>query len=499
MFNSQEAVDRLIEIESSGEIDQLVYASENVWPLLRRALWFLYVKGEKPRKHFRFWNTSGRLKAALKRSYEALELSMAEEAAEIRDTHELADPGRPHRILFASYPTVAGVETKDGLYDTRVDPYLEWARDRGIETQKTLIRPADNNSSHQGWVHPPSSVIPGELVRLDKSYARVRSREQSGRQLSHQLVEIGKRFEEVRLFTAEHLLQGFSCRRYFRNLLLKQCPTAVFVTFFYNPMCMALIAAAQSLSIPVVDLQHGKQGIQGMYYGWSRIPENGFATLPNFYWMWGQTAADSILAKMPDSSPHRPVVGGNLWLEKFQDNPQRFEPSEISEFRKRCNSFRQVVLVSLQHTSSIPTLVQQAMRHGAPDRLWLIRCHPVVRKKSRTQICQQINEAGANEEFDIHSASDYPLFSLLDLSTHHVTEWSSVCYEADAFDVPTTFVHEEANIHFQPSIQRDVFHSVNSVQQLIHSFDSPPSNVGQSNFFQPSISCDGILEEELFS
>lgn len=490
-MNSQQAVDRLMEIEDSGLTESLTLGGENVWPLLRRELWFHYVKDQQPGKPIRFWNPMYGRRAAIRRCFR--------DTVAFRQHRKTLDSLRPPsetfsdspRLLFVSYNKVAGVPSKGTVFDTRIDPYIEWFRSRGWQTNKTVIDPPKKESTYENWAYPPDSMLPNELVKKASAVNRIVSLSKKTRALDRALRAISQSFPEIDGYRCTHLTKGIGYRSYFRKLFVSTKPRAVFVTYFYNPICMALIASAKSLGIPVIDLQHGKQGIQGMYYGWSRVPTFGYQTLPDHFWMWGRPAADSLASKMPRPLHHKPFVGGNLWIKTFRETPQRFEPEALNTFRTHCEKFKQIILVSLQHNATVPSAVLDAMRARRPDRLWLIRCHPIVNAHSRDEIASQLQQAGAGEAFDIHSASDLPLFSLLALSTHHVTEWSSVCYEAEAFDVPTTFVHAEAQLHFGEMIRKNYFQYAADGNALLESIEKPKIPPGKSGFFESPENCEG--------
>ena len=58
---------------------------------------------------------------------------------------------------------------------------------------------------------------------------------------------------------------------------------SIFVSSWYFPDMMGLIAASRLFGITSVDIQHGKQGkYQPMYSGWL-IPETGYQLLPDYF------------------------------------------------------------------------------------------------------------------------------------------------------------------------------------------------------------------------
>jgi len=64
-------------------------------------------------------------------------------------------------------------------------------------------------------------------------------------------------------------------------------------------------------------------------------------------------------------------------------------------------------------------------------------------------------------------ASSIPLYALLKKVDHHVTLWSSTCFEANDFDVPTIIAHEFGAKLYTEQIEQHVFSYAITAESII--------------------------------
>ena len=233
--------------------------------------------------------------------------------------------------------------------------------------------------------------------------------------------------------------------------------TTIYLTSWYFPDMMGLTAAARQRGVRVVDLQHGKQGkFHGMYCGWYDIPpgESGHITIPDNFWCWGQPSCNHILASRPDRRTHRPFIGGFPWLDYYRTHRDASNPSLIGEKKNM-----RVVLVTTQPRYSangepIPDFILDYLRTEPVNIKFIFRCHP--------------NDA-LGSEYCHHRLASIPktlvsidngqsnLYDQLLNATHHLTAFSSCCYEASAFGIPTLLFGEEARVIYSDDIEGGEF------------------------------------------
>lgn len=250
--------------------------------------------------------------------------------------------------------------------------------------------------------------------------------------------------------------------------LRRSCPAAVFVVCYYSTVGLALTWAARSLGIPVIDVQHGKQGkFHVSYTHWSRLPQDGYDMLPDYFWVWGEQSLRNIEAHMPiPRARHYPVVGGNLLMTQWKNFNVNSLDAERDLFTQHLRDFDKTILITLQPIPSpLPDHVLTAIKDSPPTWCWLIRMHPTM-TKHRDELSIKL-DAYAPGRFEIDMASRLPLYSLLSQVDHHLTGWSSVAYEALEFNVPTTIFHETGAALYKEDIATGVFKYAESPKGLI--------------------------------
>lgn len=269
---------------------------------------------------------------------------------------------------------------------------------------------------------------------------------------------------------------------YYRELFLKILrhlkPQTVFLSGYYTVDTFGLILAAKELNISTVDVQHGKQGkFHPMYSHWSSIPEGGYQLLPDYFWNWGEESKHNIQIWMKDGFKfHTPVIGGNLWLSmwKFKE----VDPGKIAEgLLADLTPFTKTVMVSLQPIDdALPEFLIDAIRENK-NWFWLIRLHPAMKNDSS----KALTELRGFSNVDIDRSSSLPLYFLLSNTDIHLTAWSSVCFEALSFNIPTVIYHTIGESLFGDYIQSGVFktgYSKEGIISAINSFNGPVKDEG---------------------
>jgi hypothetical protein len=229
---------------------------------------------------------------------------------------------------------------------------------------------------------------------------------------------------------------------FYFELLSHLSPKVVFVVCYFNPNTMSLIRAAHHLGIKSVDIQHGCQGKHhALYSQWTKIPRDGYDLLPDFFWVWGDKSKENILKGQPEGSRHhQPVIGGNLWLAKCQQETWYKASQEVQEFFDSLKEYKKVILFTLQPlVEPIPPHVLRAMSRSPKNWLWLLRAHPVSR--GDLPKIEQLLHQNNIDNFEAKMSSEILLPLLLEHVDHHITCGSSCGYEAIKYNVPNTIVH----------------------------------------------------------
>jgi 2-polyprenyl-3-methyl-5-hydroxy-6-metoxy-1,4-benzoquinol methylase len=268
-----------------------------------------------------------------------------------------------------------------------------------------------------------------------------------------------------------NLLKCYS--QYFEKIFQVIKPKAVFFVCYYYMIPMAIIKACKKLGIVSVDMQHGKQGkYHGMYSYWTKIPSGGYELLPDYFWCWGSESKINIEESRPNTIDyHLPIVGGNRWLATWLDRKAGvFENDIAKDFYTILEKKEKKILVSLQPFDEeipLPEHVIEAMRHSPIDWIWLLRLHP-LRRQDEDRIKALLTQNGI-QNFEIHHSTVSPLYSLLKIADHHITYYSSVCYEALVFGVPTTIVDPSGLVLYEDYIKKGIFNYADTESALLSS------------------------------
>jgi hypothetical protein len=106
-------------------------------------------------------------------------------------------------------------------------------------------------------------------------------------------------------------------------------------------------------------------------------------------------------------------------------------------------------------------------------------------------------KAAGVQHFEIENATDLPLFGVMRLAHYHITCWSTVCYEALVFGLPTSIVHENGKSLFEDYIRRGIFAYAETGAQLLAQIahSDPSQQIAEPH---PYIVADDALAHQAF-
>lgn len=283
--------------------------------------------------------------------------------------------------------------------------------------------------------------------------------------------------------------------RYFIEILTVLQPKVVFQVCYYYDLAMALNAACRKLGIKTVDIQHGKQGkYHGSYTHWCTVPAEGFELLPDYFWCWGETSVAHIKKWLPSGSErHLAIVGGNRWLAKWMQNGYQYDLKEGSTLLGTLKEYDKAILVSLQPlVDLLPDALLEAIKQAPVSWKWLLRLHPRDKQKI-PELCAKLHESDL-EHVEVEASTSLPLYTLLGRATNHVTQWSSVCYEALQFRVPSVIIHPAGRSLFSEYIERGHFSYAEDARGILHALSKSADSYPEES--EPYIVTDTNTAEQ---
>jgi hypothetical protein len=245
----------------------------------------------------------------------------------------------------------------------------------------------------------------------------------------------------------------------FQRVLRIVKPTLAFVITYYADLGPAFLLACRREGILSVDLQHCPQEGAHKAYGWSAVPDRGYATLPALFWSWTEKDAAYIRvwAEKLALPWHRSVHGGHRQLSPFLDDRDPRTQAWDAQFNAagKGATFEREILVTLQPVGGFRAQwdALAAQIRAAPSAWrWWIRRHPSARAYQDAEYTDLVSIRMPNVMVD--QALSLPLPALLRHMSVLVSRYSGASAEAAAFGVPALFLSEEARGQFSDLIDR---------------------------------------------
>jgi len=268
-------------------------------------------------------------------------------------------------------------------------------------------------------------------------------------------------FDRIKYRTYLRSVKYFSTT--FERIFSYSKPKVIFMTCFYSPVNMGIIDACKKSGVLVVDIAHGKIGDNHpMYTGWGGLLNGATQLLPDYVWVWGYEISkimDISNTTSENKQLLKSIVGGNMWLTYWnsldRNDKYNFLTKEQYSFLSSLNKYNKVILFSGQN-KDIPENILKAIHLSPSNWFWLIRSHPIHKLDKNSKSFKTL-ESRQYSNYDILHSSSLNLYLLLENATHHITAWSSVCYESLNFNLPTIIAHETGYDLYHNYISNGVF------------------------------------------
>ncbi len=452
---NRDFMDLLGEVEGRFPVDDWTVDSLRVWPIARMHLYYGFFE------HQYFANRPVRAGIVRLADLPRLGRRIGKSAwryvqCSLTDGRRTHHRNSPHDVMFLNYNTY--MTPLNGLWYSRVcDPFVEQLSERGISS--FMLTGGYEYSTPR---FTTSRFIQPHLVIHRLLGMAARSRRQHRPATLPELEERVKRsglFGPSFALTApveHHARQIMGIARYFRRVLADVRPKVVFVTCWYGTESMACVLACRELGIPTIDIQHGSQDFHVAYDRWTRVPAEGFELLPNLFWTWSESEASNIRRWAGARRIHQPIVGGNLFLDRWvagNDETVRSYDRLLTRLKGAARDKVQILYTlngsTKDEVRTIVDIVDATNRSGLDSHFW-IRLHPIALDQ-RALICRTL-EAHGLRNVDVENGTRLPLYAILRHMDVHITEFSSVVIESQAFGVPSV-TGEQGVIWFPSQVE----------------------------------------------
>ena len=447
MVNHKSILETIAAIEQSFDVNTVKYNDLMLWPLIRLTL---YQQLYHPQKNY--------TRQTVQENKKFYVLGLKPKEKETLQTQKNTD-----FLMFSRLEDHQDIGGK--LYNTHIDPMIELLKEKGHSYFKIELPTHNHNQQTLPRFEPTFFLNPVQINHKTDTTQSI----DNFAEVQQVIMDLSSVHIDERLFIEQACVIG-EWQTYFTDLLTVINPRTVFIVCYYYLIAMALIRSCKKRRIAVVDIQHGSYGdYHGTYTHWTKIPDEGYDLLPSYFWCWGRSSKNSIEKwYSPGSVHHLPIVGGNLWIAKWIEQEVSVIDNNVSIFFEKLKQKEKTILIAMSSNEyKLPKHVLDAMRCSPQSWQWLVRLHPRCRTaKDKTQI-RKIFQEQKIDNYEIEYSSTRPLLELLKRCDHVLIFFSSVFYEAFAFNVQTIVIDPSGFKYYETDIQKGILGYADTCEKLL--------------------------------
>lgn len=256
---------------------------------------------------------------------------------------------------------------------------------------------------------------------------------------------------------ARSVLDVFAYAKLFEEIFTAMRPSMVLLEEYYNTVAQGLALACRRLGIPCIEYQHGIQDGH-IAYNFSYIPEQGFPTLPEWFFTWGEYDATRYEKIFAQQKFHKAAVAGKPMYLAWKLG-RLAEPAELVASLQRFVTGKKSICVPLQGNFIPFPELEILIQESPQDWVWLLRQHPLLYLDVEPLLQKFPGRV------ETVAASALSLHTVLDMSQHVVFQQSSVAVEAEYLHgLQSTTFSEDAQFFFEESISKGSVYYATSIE-----------------------------------
>lgn len=417
----KDVVEILNRLEQKYPVDQWTIDDISIWPLVKIDLFFKWVSKYHPKEN---------IPGAKKKEDSITKKIMKRVRSFIKLSRLLLQPEKKVMVLFSGANSHR-VDLQGTFINRYFQPLIEYIKEE-MSGQTVLIDylPRDPTKNYR----PESN-----LFFLDEyQYAARIITKIKGGNLKFNLPGYEEFLDEVNDTLYPDLNKTQYRNSIIKNIneikanafiytifLRKYTPGQVMGLCYYSLPIYSMNYAAHRLGIPSIDMQHGGQGdLHPAYAGFEKVPSAGYNIMPNVFWCWDKTSAETIRAWADKQNFHRVKVGGNPWL-KYCDQFKKAYPLPG----------KRIILYTMQFYELEDYLVE-AIQNTPEDYAWWLRLHP-RKLDGLPRLIARLKENNILDKVEFDKATHYPLPVILSKAHVHLSKYSGSVIEAAQMGVKT--------------------------------------------------------------
>lgn len=368
----------------------------------------------------------------------------------------LLDKVPSNSCLYLSHNRVHVLHTAEGSIDPYLDPIAFVAQNKGIMPVKLQLHA-------QGHCHP--LIRPLELpFSLKQDWLPLHSVEPFPAFRDYVALSLEHRVPPLHAGAlVQYCMEIQDYANLFEQILRRVQPSVVFLICYYSIQQQALSLACYKLGIPCVEYQHGLQTWPHLAYNFQYIPKQGFPTVPQWFFTWGDLSARPYQKIFAGQQYHKVAVAGKADYFAWKQGKIPEDQSMVNALKEKCVG-KKVICVPLAG-DGYPLHLLPALIVAAPDDwLWLLRDHP-LHKSSWLRLPQN-----HLHKVETQAATALSVHTVLSCAQHIVTACSSTALEAISLHaMQATLIDKLGAVYFSEQVRSGDMYYAATLDEALHS------------------------------
>jgi len=266
----------------------------------------------------------------------------------------------------------------------------------------------------------------------------------------------------------------------------------LFISVWYSAETMGYIAAAHDIGVRVVEVQHAAEiHNHVMYFDWTKTPAGGFELAPDLFMMWNKECSEIVQNSFSGGRKNTTIVAGYPWHDFYK----LFSNIEIplsSAFQHPKRVLFTLQGPTFESKKRVPDFIIEFMQQDRSDVHFNFRCHPNDLKAHKE--IKDLARLNLKTKFEVTGGGD-DLIESLARCNYHITAYSTVCYEAQIYGIPTLLFGSESAELYRREIDEGVFQWTDGSAFAVEQFLG--SEHGTTEYKQELKSSLRLLQESL--
>ncbi|MCX6181184.1 MAG: hypothetical protein NT150_04570 [Bacteroidetes bacterium] len=239
--------------------------------------------------------------------------------------------------------------------------------------------------------------------------------------------------------------------KFFNKFFSAKKPKVIFTHAFYSDDFLAVVYAARSMGIPVVEIQHGLiRPYSFAYTHWNSRDSASMFFVPDYCLTHDEGTAELI--NETSGNYMKAFYTGNFnLLEELRERKEN--PSE--NILKNENKELRHILVTTTNGELLSEKIITAINKDS-QYIWHVKLHP---RYSSDALYAQYKSILPGQNVRIYYKENLSVYDFFELCSVHITEFSYVAIEAQVVGLTNIIIGEIGRDIFSDEIEKGIFYS----------------------------------------